>query len=80
MDSKRKTLRDVLRLHGKTHGIPTDDLFGEESERVDLIASGYEWICPNCEKYNREIESKEHVTCGQCGKTFETNPPEHAYG
>ena len=53
---------------------------------VDLIASGYEWTCPNCGKFHREIEAtetvkcvcdKRHNDCG-CGKTFETNSPEHA--
>jgi len=25
-------------------------------EEVNLIASGYEWICPHCETLNEEIE------------------------
>jgi len=25
-------------------------------ELVDLIASGYEWICPKCNAFNTEIE------------------------
>jgi len=28
---------------------------------VDMIASGYEWICPGCECYNREIEITKQV-------------------
>lgn len=32
-------------------------------ESVDLVASGYEWICPNCEKLNREIEVTATVEC-----------------
>ena len=51
----------------------------EEYECVDLIASGYEWECPNCENLNKEIEVTEQVTCSYCGLTCETNPPEHAY-
>lgn len=46
---------------------------------VDIIASGYEWICPECETFNQEIEITETVKCCSCKTTFETNPPEHAY-
>ena len=35
-----------------------------EKEPVDMIASGYEWICPSCGKLNTEIEYMETVTCG----------------
>lgn len=45
---------------------------------VDLIASGYEWICPHCEKLNEEIEALEIVECRQCNRRFETGAPEHA--
>lgn len=31
--------------------------------RVDMIASGYEWTCPRCEKLNTECEYTETVTC-----------------
>lgn len=48
-------------------------------ESVDIIASGYEWVCPICEHYNEEIEITEKVTCVGCNEIFETNPPEHAY-
>lgn len=46
---------------------------------VDLIASGYEWICPNCENLNNEIEVTLEVRCSDCKRTFRTHPPEHAY-
>ena len=52
----------------------------DEPETVDLIASGYEWDCPHCDAPNREIEITERVTCSECKHTYETNPPEHAYG
>lgn len=61
----------------------------DEMETVDLIASGYEWVCPKCGKLNHEIEVTETVTCHDdedcdgcgkgCGKTYETESPEHAY-
>lgn len=50
-----------------------------ENETVDMIASGYEWICPECETLNKEIEWTENVTCEQCGRIYETELPEHAY-
>lgn len=49
-------------------------------EKVDMIASGYEWICPNCGKLNYEIEWKSKVQCADCKKKFETDFPEHAFG
>lgn len=49
------------------------------NETVDLIASGYEWVCPACDKLNKEIEAKQTVTCKDCHETFEANTPEHAY-
>jgi len=51
-----------------------------EAESVDLIASGYEWICPNCDYPNHEIEITESVDCKDCGNWYKTNPAEHAHG
>ena len=48
-------------------------------EFVDVIASGYEWVCLSCNHFNNEIEITEEVKCGGCRQTFKTNPPEHAY-
>lgn len=48
-------------------------------EYVNLIASGYDWVCPVCEDLNHEIEYTETVTC-KCGKTFGANSPYHAWG
>ncbi len=50
------------------------------SETVDLIASGYEWICPKCEHFNTEIEITTQVKCNQCERVFLTNPAEHCFG
>ena len=47
---------------------------------VDIIASGYEWVCPICLEHNKEIEITEKVKCQICDAEFETNPAEHAYG
>lgn len=43
-----------------------------EDETVDLIASGYEWICPDCTVCVQEIEATDTVTCPKCKRTFET--------
>lgn len=48
-------------------------------EHVDLIASGYEWECPECGTLNSEIEWKETVKCSECSKEFGAYEPEHAY-
>lgn len=50
----------------------------DDEDCVDLIASGYEWICPKCDSLNHEIEAKENVTCSECKGKFSTSPPEHA--
>jgi len=51
-----------------------------ELELVDLIASGYEWTCPNCDHFHNEDAHKDTVECSNCGSEYQTGPPEHAYG
>ncbi len=51
-----------------------------ESEQVDIIASGYEWICPNCGRYNTCIETLEHVQCKDCQREYEVGEVLHAIG
>jgi len=49
-------------------------------EEVDLIASGYEWICPKCEQYNTEIAIPKTLVCKECNEIFNINPDiNHAY-
>ena len=52
-----------------------------ENHTVDLIASGYEWICPDpdCDALNHEIEIKDVVTCKECDKEYSVNSVEHAF-
>jgi hypothetical protein len=45
---------------------------------VDFIASGYEWICPHCEFFQKEIEAPEEVTCRSCRKVCLVNDVAHA--
>ena len=51
----------------------------KELPLVDVISSGYEWVCPQCGKLNNEIEYKEHYLC-TCGQEVKTDLPEHTYG
>jgi len=60
-------LPDIARENFEEHGL------------VDLIASGYEWICPKCDTFNTEIEITEKVTCPECGATWETGECHHAH-
>lgn len=46
---------------------------------VDLVASGYEWVCPSCDELNKEIEWTETMACPTCGTKVMAMPPEHAY-
>lgn len=64
----------ILLPLGQTEEDTADDL-----QVVDVIASGYEWTCPNCDTYNTMTAHTLHVECHQCGGFFETNPPAHAY-
>jgi rubrerythrin len=45
---------------------------------VELISAGYEWHCPKCDEYNKEIEVKETVQCPTCKTTFEVSEYHHA--
>ncbi len=49
---------------------------------VDIIAGGYEAVCPQCDELCELIEvprDGEAVVCPSCGSLFTTAPPEHAY-
>lgn len=52
----------------------------DEPDSVDLIASGYEWICPKCDTLNKEIETSERVTCSSCGASWPVSDYYHAEG
>src|SRR5215475_7138687 len=50
-----------------------------DMEEVTLIASGYDWWCKTCEALNKETACPDTVTCSNCGASFKTAPPEHAF-
>lgn len=56
----------------------TDEQDYEEPVEVDLIASGYEWVCPKCDCENREIEVSESVTCDECESVWQVADYNHA--
>ena len=51
-----------------------------EDREVDVIASGYEWICPGCNKLNKEIDYVPDLTCSDCKGNYIARLPEHCYG
>lgn len=54
----------------------------EKMESVELIAAGYEWICPaeDCDNINHEIEVTEVVECRECHRLYQTSDYHHAIG
>lgn len=49
-------------------------------ETVGVIASGYEWICPQCNKLNKIIAIPRNPLqpCAECKFFSELDIPEHA--
>ena len=37
---------------------------------VDLVATGYSWVCPFCSQENEERGVGEHVACYGCSHIF----------
>lgn len=66
-------LKHILVYHLLNEEVPIDD-----ENSVELIASGYEWTCPECNQYNKVIEVSTEVTCGTCEKTFQVRDYHHA--
>ena len=52
----------------------------QEYPLVDVIAAGYEWICPECDLFHKMVGFPKHVikTCAGCGLEVELDIPEHA--
>jgi uncharacterized protein (DUF983 family) len=50
-----------------------------DTNTVDIIASGYDWTCPNCDDWQSTIEVTDTVTCQECGNTYPVNDHHHAY-
>ena len=86
----RKIPQDDLRLE-EGDEMPNVDIENKEhidearnnyinqlEESVDLIASGYEWNCPHCSHFNKEVEVGEHVACGSCSWIFVVGSVSHA--
>jgi len=50
----------------------------EELDSVELIASGYEWVCPRCDQFHRIMETVEEVECQRCHWRYEVGDIHHA--
>ncbi len=51
-----------------------------EPPTVELIAAGYEWECPDCNAWNREIElPSAAIRCPVCGSRFLMSEYHHAF-
>ena len=55
----------------------------EDLQTANIVASGYETCCPECDTVCDLIEVprwQEAVVCPDCGCRFRTDDPEHAIG
>ena len=53
----------------------------DSRETVDLVAAGYEWLCPECEHMNDEIQIPHHeLKCQFCGASFKVGQSYNVYG
>jgi len=81
---RSEKIMDLLGRHVKSDMSETNpgflDTEPNDDGSVDIIASGYEWMCPNCEAFNRiaEIPSDEKVECDACHKAFPMSDYHHA--
>ncbi len=50
--------------------------------KVELVASGYEWQCPECGVvgYESIVPADGHVVCAQCGGVFPIEKAHHRSG
>lgn len=55
-----------------------DDETKMSDETVEMIASGYEWVCPICDFLRKEIEINDTVYCENCNTEFEVFEVHHA--
>ncbi len=53
-------------------------IINREDQAVELIASGYEWICPACDTTGHEIEVVAKVICKKCKREWEVGDYHHA--
>lgn len=50
-----------------------------EDDPIYLIASGYEWTCPRCQRLHREIEITQQVACPHCRRAYPVAEADHAW-
>lgn len=49
-------------------------------KKVELIASGYEFVCPECGAISKTKSVKLTVECEKCGCQFKISDYNHALG
>ena len=50
------------------------------SEEVDMVASGYEFVCPKCDSLNYMSSAPQEATCYHCDTKVVLGGPNHCYG
>gem|GEM_PF-3553760 len=48
-------------------------------DSVEIVASGYELMCPACEEMTYFDQLTETVSCAHCGREFTVSNYEHIY-
>ena len=54
-------------------------------DTVQMVASGYEWCCPECSEDNTEVgipvigTALADLRCQQCGATFKNGGADHHF-
>ena len=77
---KGLSLDEVIEELEKNNGnVPAFELIEEPFYSIELISSGYEWTCPDCDTLNEEIEITPAVTCCKCKKKFMVAEYFHAH-
>jgi len=48
---------------------------------VHLVASGYEWLCPQCEEMQtaETVPGTPDLTCQSCGANYKHGDPVHCH-
>jgi hypothetical protein len=61
-------MSETMKVNGDGDGL---------TETVELVATCYEWICPECFGLNEEPEVKVEVTCRKCGVGSKVSQARH---
>lgn len=53
----------------------------DSRDTLDLVASGYEWLCPQCDEIQHEdiVPEADDLTCQNCGANYKKGNISHAH-